>query len=278
MVFGIYTTAELRKLGYSGKSAIRTALELGHIIRLRRGIYATPDSNAEVAEAIKLGGSIGCLKAARLIGLWVPPNTCNAILIPSHASPPHHSIPFHRSRTTSRNVFPPVQEILWQVARYHDAETAAVVMESALNLRKIYPEQVRWVLNQLPARNLRKLRYIRVDAQSGSETRVRRFLESLRVPTNAQVNIEGVGRVDILVGKSLIIECDSRTHHSQPTDYEADRRRDIRAQLRGYTVLRLSFSQIWLTWEETQQMLKQILARRDYRRVPGSSYCSSYSA
>lgn len=268
MEFGIYTTAELYKLGYSTKSQLRAAIELQQLTRLRRGIYATPDAHPEVAKAIQLGGSIGCLRAASIIGLWVPPHSCRAIIIPANASVPRSSVSFHRARNNTPTTFPRIQEILWQVARNHDAETAAIVIESALNLRQVRPEQVQWVLRNLPKHTAQRIRQTHYDAQSGSETRVRRFLESRRVNVRTQVFIPSVGRVDLLVGRSLIIECDSRTHHSSPINYEEDRRRDLAAHLLGFTVLRLSYRQIWSEWSQTQVIIDQILATKRHKRTP----------
>lgn len=65
-----------------------------------------------------------------------------------------------------------------------------------------------------------------------------------------QARIPGVGHVDLLVGESQIIECDGEVHHSG-TQFRTDRARDLAARDLGYDVLRLSYEQIWVTWEET---------------------------
>src|SRR5665647_786535 len=70
-----------------------------------------------------------------------------------------------------------------------------------------------------------------------------------------QVVIPGVGRVDLLVGESLIIECDSHAHHTGETNYRGDRRRDLSATADDYRVVRLTWEQCFLTWPTTTSCL-----------------------
>lgn len=49
---------------------------------------------------------------------------------------------------------------------------------------------------------------------------------------------------DFLVGDSLVIECDGEYWHSKPRRIEQDRRRDAWMMERGYTIIRLSESEI----------------------------------
>lgn len=101
-------------------------------------------------------------------------------------------------------------------------------------------------------------------SESGSESRVRFGLESHRVPVEAQVAIDGVGRVDLCVKDMWIIECDSRQHHSAEADYIKDRQRDLLLQAMGYLVTRLSYPQMWGEWHQTLPVLLEIF--RSLRR------------
>lgn len=74
--------------------------------------------------------------------------------------------------------------------------------------------------------------------------------------------------MDLLVGESWVIECDSREFHDDPLSYDRDRQRDLLLTVRGYLVTRLSWEQVFLRWEETEQMLLAILRRGEYRRSP----------
>lgn len=76
-------------------------------------------------------------------------------------------------------------------------------------------------------------------AESGTETLVRLILRALGLRFEVQVDIRGVGRVDFVVQGWLIIECDSRAHHSDWEAQRRDRRRDLAAAEAGYVTLRL---------------------------------------
>src|SRR5690606_25919148 len=105
-------------------------------------------------------------------------------------------------------------------------------------------------------------------AQSGSETRLRVFFQRRNVPVATQVPIPGVGHVDLLVGQSLIVEADSQAHHSRPRNVAADRERDLTGRQLGFRSLRLSYEQIWHTWERTQRALATELRLRHHRKPP----------
>lgn len=143
---------------------------------------------------------------------------------------------------------------------------AAILLESALNRRKISMGEVERLLAALPAVRRAQLARVTPLSESGTETAVRWWLESLHVPVTPQVRVAGVGRVDLKLGTSWIIECDSATYHDNPEQYHRDRARDLRLQARRYMVTRLTWEQVFLGWEETKAQLLTIIRRRDHRR------------
>lgn len=102
-----------------------------------------------------------------------------------------------------------------------------IVTESAVNLGLIGEPAARDLLGSAPAAKRASLTHFMLGAGSGSETRVRLFLQQRRFTVRPQVFIPGVGRVDLLVGESLIIECDSEQHHAAGARYRMDRVRDL---------------------------------------------------
>ena len=68
----------------------------------------------------------------------------------------------------------------------------------------------------------------------------------------AEGPFEGVGFVDAYVG-GLFLEIDGREHHGHPAAFDRDRRRDLRSLRNGLQVLRLSYAQVWNTWDRTKQ-------------------------
>lgn len=76
-------------------------------------------------------------------------------------------------------------------------------------------------------------------SQSGLETIVRLLLRSHRVRLRTQVQIDGVGRVDLLIGDRLVVELDGFGFHVGR--FEQDRERDWELTQRGYLVVRVSY-------------------------------------
>jgi very-short-patch-repair endonuclease len=159
-------------------------------------------------------------------------------------------------------------DCLRQVLHFHDVETSLIVLESACNLRLVSSAMVTELIHECPPRRARLLARFDPRAESGTETRVRLFLVRLGYPVRPQVVIQGVGRVDLLVGESLIIECDSRAHHTGETNYRADRARDLNATASGHHVVRLTWEQTFLTWPTTKSLLLMHLRTRRYLRPP----------
>lgn len=92
------------------------------------------------------------------------------------------------------------------------------------------------------------------------------MLRGLGVQVEVQVQIEGVGRVDLVVDGWLIIECDSREYHEGWMTQKRDRRRDLAAAARGYTTIRPIAEDILGTPEEVLTLLKQTLSRHPAAR------------
>lgn len=155
---------------------------------------------------------------------------------------------------------------LAHAARCLPVRDTAILLESALNLRKMTMAAVRRLLASLPCALRAQFARVSPMAESGTETAVRWWLESLHVPVTPQVSIPGVGRVDLKLGTSWIIECDSASFHDDPAQYHRDRARDLRLQARRYMVTRLTWEQVFLDWEATSTQLLTILRRRDHRR------------
>ncbi|SDE13722.1 hypothetical protein [Auraticoccus monumenti] len=249
------------------------AVAAGRLVRVARGWYSVPGADPAVTTALRVGGRLGCLSAARFHGLWVPPDPDVHVLGrregPDVTSP--RGVVVHPVRAWSGgDPVVGVPAAIQQVARHHDPETALVVLESALNQGLLQRADIDALTVGRNARTRALLAEAMASAQSGTETRVRRFFESRRVPVRPQVLVPGVGYVDLLVGRSLIVECDSVAHHTAAADYANDRRRDLVAVGRGYRVVRLTHAQVWAVWEQTQDALSGLVRAREHlRRLRG---------
>lgn len=230
--------------------------------------------------ACKHGFLIGCLTALLHHNIWVPEH--REIHFIARRSTPKVDLPgacvhramlrsdyaWHTPPAQADKLIVPLADALEQALHYHDAETGLILVESMLNLKKIDCEAADYFISRVQAEKQTVLKRYITNSQSGSETRMRNFLISKRYKVQAQVYIEGVGRVDLLVGKSLIIECDSTAFHSQPLQVAQDRMRVIEAKKRGYETLRFSYQQIWHSWEETQQFLCSYLKQGHHLKQP----------
>src|SRR5260370_14777465 len=70
---GVAATRELSARGAS-RHALREAVRMGCLDRMRIGVYCVPSLDAAVRSAIAHGGVLGCASAAQHAGLWVMPH------------------------------------------------------------------------------------------------------------------------------------------------------------------------------------------------------------
>lgn len=266
--FGIWSRSTLEDVGYTARQ-IQRELESGKLKRVIRGWYCEPDADPDFVTAVRRDAQIGCLSACQHHGLWVPPKQdLHLLLRPGAHQKASGGVVFHRGANLTQPILAPLEDALHQVARHHEPENALIVVESALATERIGEAMAEAILAGISSRRSKAAKPASTLSQSGSETRVRLELRSLRVPHQQQVKIPGVGIVDFLVGESLIIEADSAEHHSGPAEYERDRQRDAASRGLGYDTVRLSYSQIWKTWDATRELLRAVLKTRRYRRAP----------
>ncbi|MGJ0120195.1 type IV toxin-antitoxin system AbiEi family antitoxin domain-containing protein [Williamsia sp. MIQD14] len=263
---GVVSRRQLADLAV-GDPEIRRLVRHGTLRRLRPGWFAAHHADPMVVEAVSAGGVLTCVSALRRHGLWVP----------EHASKLHLRSAHRRARLASGcrvyGTIPPptsaVDDLLCSLAysaRCLDAEGLVVVCDSALNSRRATIEEITTALRPAPTRTRALVDRCDGAAQSGTETMVRLRLRSRNIGAAPQAHIAGVGFVDLLVGDRLVIECDSREHHTGTERYENDRARDRTLIELGYLPLRLSYRQIVHDWPATQAAILTLIRRGDHRR------------
>lgn len=257
--------------------------------------YVTPAAPPDVVAILRLGMRPTCLDAASLHGLWTPPHTGTHVyrprqIVPGPALHDARVIPVRRRQGKiapqgrpqplilhgpamrswpDHDPVPDLETVLAHAGRCLPTVQAAVLFESALHLGVLRRHDCDRIVAALPQRARRPLSRIRADAESGTETTVRWWMESRGFPVRSQVHFpDGWRRMDLLVGRSWVIECDSREFHDDPLSYDEDRERDLSLTARGYRVTRLSWEQVFLRWKDTEQMLLAILRRGEHRRPP----------
>lgn len=257
--------------------------------------YLTEEAPEDLVNLLRIGMRPTCLDAAALHGLWVPLHTGTHVYRPRALElPPElgtvRAVPVRRRRDGSaspsapqnlvphgpalrswpdREPVPDVELVLEHAGRCLPTEKAAVLMESALHRGVLSLTAVQRIVASLPHDARRALSRVRGDAESGTETTVRWWFESRGVKVRSQVPFpDGSRRMDLLVGRSWVIECDSREFHDDPGSYDEDRERDLHLAVHGYRVTRLSWEQVFLRWKSTEAKLLSILRRGDHRRPP----------
>ena len=74
----------------------------------------------------------------------------------------------------------------------------------------------------------------------------------------------GLGRVDVLVGERLVIECHSRAHHTGIENYARDREREMALVDENYLTMTRSYEQVMFDWDRAVSIIRGIIARRDH--------------
>ncbi|MDO9398169.1 MAG: DUF559 domain-containing protein [Herbiconiux sp.] len=92
-----------------------------------------------------------------------------------------------------------------------------------------------------------------------------------RVRVRSQVPIAGVGHVDVVVGDRLVLELDGYRYHSRKEDFEEDRRRDLALHRLDHRVVRLSYDQVTWQWQACEQVLLDLIRRREHLWRRGAS-------
>ena len=299
----IFRRSDLDAMGLTPRK-IGRLLKRGTLQHVSHGWYASNGADETLVLAARTHTRVGCLSAAQFHGLWVPkprlgfdgkphPIGTMTSYIPTRYGPPsemhvlvnkHESSSevrdrvrkvtggrtkacVHRQQGDKGQLIASVEEAIEQVVRCHDWETALIVIESALHLKKVSEEWVLAMLERLPRTRAKKLHAFQLGSESGTETRVAHYLRSRGLQVRQQVALTPDIRVDALVGQSLVVESDSFEYHGSRDAYVKDRWRAGAIEKLGYNVVSLSYEQVWDYWNATTRMLNSLIDQRKHLRT-----------
>lgn len=146
----VVSAAALTRGGLTRRDVARN-LQHGVLERLRRGVYARPGACRDARSAASHGGRMGCVTAARHIGLWVLDDDDTAhVWMRGHGHTYGHDAcrcVEHWDDAAASDSFglPSVPRILRQILACCGVEAFFVALESALHLERISREGVAWL-------------------------------------------------------------------------------------------------------------------------------------
>lgn len=240
---------------------------VGLLKRPRIGWYADPALPMEAIRAIRVGGVLGCISAARSWGLPVPDPEDDEL----HVSVEDDATRLRDSRNRTvrpaageeegvhlhwlprlepvRGYRASVLDVLLQLAYCVPFEWLVAAIDRALHVPRggsALLSAASWALLRpaLPERLRRAVDLADGRAESPIETIVRLGLVARGMAFGPQVWVTPLHRVDFLIGARLVIEVDGRRHHDDPEAFERDRERDALLAIRGFRVLRFSYRQV----------------------------------
>lgn len=261
---GLARGPHLQRLGFS-RAALARSVNRGEIIRVRDGVFGVLPLDEDLCTAVAHGGALDCASALRAKEVWVR----------DLSTAPHvwlgvgrHAVA-HPDCTCVSHYFrgrPPLgrTDIVTALLHYRlcaGDEDFFAAYESVLNkrmlsrtartqLRAALPNSVRWLVD-----------IARADAESGLESLLRLRLHLLGIRLDCQVMIDGVGRVDFVIGGRLIIEVDGRENHEGESLRHKDLDRDAKASRLGYETLRFDYAQVLYDWSSVQASILAALMR-----------------
>lgn len=270
---GLAATHELLRAGASPFGLAR-AVHSGELVRVRQGWYALPDVDPILVSAVRVGGRATCVSAAESLGLWTFHSEVVHVRVDPHGSR-LRSVHDMRRRLSSQ---PSVARVHWRsggigtrfrlsaqdalvdMITCQSPERVVAAADSALRLGLLTSRAWERMINDLPERHRTLLSEVDAASESFLESIVRFRLRRLGYLPRLQVEIGGIGRVDMVLGKRLVIELDGWEHHKSREAFEADRKRDADLSRSGYRVLRFTYRRVLRDWQSVLDTIRSTLA------------------
>jgi len=270
---GIVTRQMLRDAGISDHR-IRLWVKQGRLVAVGRSVVALPGAIPELVRAVRMGGRLACVSAAKVRGIWVIDDGCLHVAFRANKSHFRRDTqtPPPRTHWDSRPLDPygdiPALEsgrsMLAHIADCQPLEYAVAAFDSAVRKGLITLEELRIVASVRHGKFARVVGLVSTQSDSGLEsiTRVRLLLAG--IDCREQVVIDG-HPVDLLIGERLIIQLDGEQHLKDAAQLRRDRRQDRRLRLMGYTVLRYTYAEVIHAWATAFQEICAHLSAQNAR-------------
>ncbi len=258
----------LVRLGVSD-AALRRSVRAG-VLQPDRGMYALADATASHIELIRNRQLLTCITAANFHNLWVLDAGGHPLHVhqtKNGAGPGiHHGgllLPPHPYRPVAS-----LGDVLIHALRCRPWTEALVMVECAVGRGDM---TVEFLLRHLEGRRNGKARavleWVDRGAESLLETLARTHFRRAGISVQTQFHLDGVGYVDLILERWLLVELDGR-HHSEWTQVKKDHRRGNVSAVKGYTVLRYYYADVVHNPDAMVREVLAVLARRQPVKGP----------
>lgn len=259
-VGGVARVGLLRANGYR-PSAIHKLASAG-ALQPRKGVWALPSADPEYLTAILNNGQLTCASAASRYGLWIKDKPMRVHLATRHCRgrgfirhgglrlSPEIAIPVASVEDTvihALTCLPEVDAISIAQSAMQQFGVPRAVLESEISAN--YYGNARRLLAKADGLS-----------ESVPEISARLLFESEGLTFRRQVYIHGVGRVDFLIDRRLIVEVNGYAFHSSREAWRKDMARLNAAQAHGFDVLSFAPEKIWNSPERVMEEIRAVLA------------------
>ena len=270
---GAATAAELLSTGLS-RATLRSLVRSGHLWRARQGWYVLPGTAAPALQAVRVGGVLTCSPALEAHGLW------SARQSGVHVRVHHTSCRLRTTRDSRQRLseHPDDRAIVhWSQSSTDSSRILAGPLDALDDYFQCVERDIALAaLDSLIRREPERVSELRrrfevdewegVDGRCDSGTETIFFVRMLRlgIAPLRQIPLPGVGRVDFLVGRRLVVEVDGRGYHDLADQFERDRARDAAISSGGRRSLRFSHDQVLYRWAEVEHAVLAAIERGDH--------------
>lgn len=274
---GVWSTKKLRLTGCTA-SRQNALVKSGELHRIRRGWYRANACREAVAQAAAAGGVVTCVSLFQFIrGVSLTNPTHVRFPTPRRESKPTtnaHTCRVHQRLFTALEPHPGNGlDSVWNAVLHLMCCVSLEEFEAHLDVLVHHRVLSRGQLDRLSTlmnktqRSI--LRNVHGNSESYLEARLKILLRKNHIRFCQQVWINGSRfRVDFLLGKSLIVEADSRAFHGSHEAYSRDRDRDLVLNRLGYRVLRFTYEQIMFRPSEVIRTIRSCTGRRAHLKAP----------
>lgn len=275
---GIAHRRTLLAAGFS-RYMMRRAEQADAIRRVRRDWFMVPGCDEAVYRAVLAGGSLSCVSAAKLAGMWVTRDDALHIAASAHSGHVDSSaqafrdgvlrpVTVHWREMLAGAIRPAtdsLESILVNIAECQSLEDAVATLDSALRFGFMVEGELRMLSANSRSEKLREaVKFVDGRADSGIESipRVRLKLQGIEMVPQALIDGH---QVDGLIGERLVLQFDGFGPHSSRAQRSRDLRQDARLTLLGYVVFRFSYDAVMFDWTRVECTIFAALAQGKHR-------------